>query len=204
MLDALSTHQTSFFREPQHFDYLGRQWLPARRRRRLRLWSAGCASGAEPYSMAITLLEAQKDLGLADVKILATDLSRRCVAQTSAGVFSGEPLRSLPEALLQRYFEPCSDGAAPAWRVRAPLRRLVFPARLNLAHSWPLAGPFDAIFCCNVMIYLTPALKRDITRRFASLLRPGGILCLGASETLTEANVGLLHYVQPTIYERPQ
>lgn len=201
MLDALSTHQTSFFREAHHFTYLARRFLPAVRGRRLRLWSAGCASGEEPYSMAITLLNQLHDLVQWDVKILATDLSQRCVEKTRAGVFAGESVHSLPAVLLQRYFEPCSHDRSPLWRAGVELRRLVHPARLNLAHLWPMSGPFDAIFCCNVMIYLTAEMKHDIVSRFTALLRPGGVLCIGASESLAEVPLGLC-YRQPTIYER--
>jgi len=234
MIEAMTTNKTSFFREPQHFDYLCRQIVPGLRNRKIRIWSAGCSSGEEPYSTAILLNEAIQNLALWDIGILATDLSSHMIAYARKGIYDRNHLRDVSPLLMSKYFTPLESstmdgvddtnktsiphrkrgGKAPSfltgltcmetnpvclYQVIAPLRRLVHFARLNLMGEWPMRGPLDVIFCRNVMIYFDKHTQERLVNRFWKLLKPGGHLFVGHSESLT----GLPHkfrYVQPAIY----
>jgi chemotaxis protein methyltransferase CheR len=248
MVEAMTTNKTSFFREPQHFDYLCRQIVPQLKNRRIRVWSAGCSSGEEPYSTAILLNEAIQDLALWDIRILATDLSSRMLAHARKGIYDTNRLQDVPPLLILKYFTPLESSAihggddinktsrrvesttipplvgsfrhrkgrvkAPSfltgftcietnpvrhYQVIEPLRRHVHFARLNLMREWPMRGPFDVIFCRNVMIYFDKPTQEQLVNRFWNLLKPGGHLFVGHSESLA----GLPHkfcYAQPAIY----
>ncbi len=207
MIDALSTNLTSFFREKKHFDFLTGTLVPefvnnASKvgQKRLRVWSSGCSSGEEPYSLGITLSEALS-LHSWNVKILATDISSRMLAAAKAGVYSAERLNGVLPQFRSRYFEMEGDSRDKLFRVKASLRKLVHFGRLNLMGSWPMSGPFDVIFCRNVMIYFDKKTQGELVNRYWQLLRPGGVLFVGHSESLT----GIKHqfkYVQPTVYRR--
>lgn len=204
MLDALSTNLTSFFRENAHFDLL-RETLEAglaRRRtegRRIRIWSAGCSSGEEPYTIAIVLKEALGELGGWDVRVLATDLSRRVLDTARRGVYGQERLRQVPAGVVAANFRCVSPREPRMFLVSDELRRIVTFARLNLMERWPMHGPFDTIFCRNVMIYFDKPTQGRLVERFWDLLAPGGMLFIGHSESLA----GVHHrfkYLQPTVY----
>jgi chemotaxis protein methyltransferase CheR len=209
LVDALSTNLTKFFREEQHFEYLRRPWLPAwlaakegRHDGRLRGWSAGCSSGEEPYSIAITLLEAVQGRGRWDVKVLATDVSTRMLARAQAGVYEKERIEPIPLPLRSKYLIHTRAEGVDRYEVAPGLRSVVFLRYLNLVQDWPLQGPLDFIFCRNVMIYFDKPTQNRLIRRFYDLLAPGGLLFTGHSESLT----GITHefqYVQPTIYRKP-
>jgi len=208
MLDAISTNLTRFFREDDHFAYLRSSVLPrvaAGPRgpsRRLRVWSAGCSSGEEPYSIAITLAEAIPDLDRWDARILATDLSTKVLARAQQGLYPPRSLKDVSPQRRSRYFLAEGGRNDRLYRVRPELRKTVHFARLNLMESWPMQGPFDAIFCRNVMIYFDKPTQQELVGRYWQLLAPGGTLFIGHSESLT----GVKHdyqYVQPTIYQRP-
>jgi len=207
MLDAISTNLTRFFREDEHFTYLAKQILPAAmartgRHRRLRFWSAGCSTGEEPYSIAITVYDHVPDLSAWDVKILATDLSTQVLARARKAVYPADRVRAVPAQLRSRCFDCIQARPERLYRVKDSVRSLVHFARLNLMDPWPMAGPFDAIFCRNVMIYFDKPTQADLINRFWKLLAPGGTLLIGHSESLT----GIRHsfrYVQPTVYEKP-
>lgn len=195
MIDALTTNKTDFFREPAHFELLARV-APATRGP-LRIWSAGCSTGEEPYTLAMVLHDALPDLALRDVRVLATDVSARALAHARAGVYSAAAMRPVPAAQRRRHFARAADG----WEVGATLRSPVTFARLNLMAPWPMRGPFQAILCRNVMIYFDRATQQRLVQRFQELLAPGGHLFVGHSESLT----GLDHrltYVQPAVYRR--
>jgi chemotaxis protein methyltransferase CheR len=202
MLNALSTNLTSFFREADHFAYLAERVLPRLAAGgRLRLWSAGCSSGEEPYSMAMTLAESLGDPGKRDVRILATDLSTSVLARAAEGVYGADRVDTLPPGYLGKYFTPRGDRHARSYQVSGPLRDLITFARLNLMEKWPMKGPFDVIFCRNVMIYFDKPTQSRLIGRFHEILSPGGTLCIGHSESLA----GVRHdfrYVQPTVYEK--
>ncbi len=207
MLDALCTTLTHFFREELHFDYLARSILPelaakyADTHQRLRFWSAGCASGEEAYSIAITVAENLPKAFLWDVGILATDLSRTAIRLAKSGVYDAKRLKTVPPHLRSKYFEVLKSDFGHRYRVKNSLRSMMHLDRLNLVSSWPMQGPFDVIFCRNVMIYFDKQTQANLINRFWKLLRPGGTLFTGHSESLT----GIKHrfrYVRPTIYER--
>ena len=198
MVDALTTNKTSFFREAQHFDYLVEAVLPAvaAEGRAPRLWSAGCSSGEEPYTLAMVVRETMP-AHLADAtRILATDISARVLARAGEATYGPEIEADVERARLRRHFASAGDGR---WRVADPLRRMVRLARLNLMGAWPMRGPFDAILCRNVMIYFDKPTQAALVDRFWELLAPGGHLFVGHSESLT----GLTHrfrYVRPAVY----
>jgi chemotaxis protein methyltransferase CheR len=207
MLDALSTNLTHFFREPRHFQYLKEAPLPAiihrnRHSRRIRIWSAGCSSGEEAYSIAIVLADQLSDLGTWDARILATDLCTEMLARAREGTYDAVRLRDTPQPLLVKYFRCVQTRPEPRYQVAERVRKLVHFARLNLMGPWPMRGPFDAIFCRNVMIYFDKPTQNALVERFWRILAPGGTLFIGHSESLT----GVKHsfrYVQPTVYQKP-
>jgi chemotaxis protein methyltransferase CheR len=205
MIDLLTTNKTSFFREAAHFDYLRDHLLPSLGPGPARLWSAGCSSGEEPYTIAMVLREAWGALASRDVKVLATDISRRVLATAAAGVYPEAQLGDLPPELLRRYWAraetPGVRGAAPGWRAGDALRSLVTFAPLNLMGAWPMRGPFQAIFCRNVMIYFDKATQQALVNRYYDLLAPGGHLFVGHSESLS-ALAHRFAYVQPAVYRR--
>lgn len=206
MLDALSTNLTYFFREPAHFDLLRNEILPqlARTRRderRLRIWSAGCSSGEEPYSIAVTAATVLGDLKCWDAKILATDLSTRVLDVARRGVYGPERFRESPPCTLGDYFDILPGSGRTIYSVKPALRRLVSFARLNFMESWPMRGPFDVIFCRNVMIYFDKPTQERLVGRFWDILAPGGTLFIGHSESLSGVE-HRFHYAQPTVYRK--
>lgn len=183
MLSALTTNVTKFFRERHHFEQLETQTLPAILQRvgpggRIRIWSAGCSSGEEPYSIAMTLLNSLPDISALDVRILATDIDPAVIETARRGVYPEESLAEAPSDLVSRYFD-LRQGRASA---TAQLRALITFKELNLMRDWPMKGPFDIIFCRNVVIYFDADTQDRLMIRFASILKPGGALFLGHSE----------------------
>lgn len=201
MIDALTTNKTSFFREPQHFVYLRHRVVPELQETRhpIRFWSAGCASGEEPYSLAMALWETLPGIEQRDVRILATDISTRVLAVARQAVYEKETLSDVPAPVLHKYFMLVRHDATRAYQVKDPIRAMVRFVRLNLMQPWPMRGPFDAIFCRNVMIYFDKPTQERLVQRFWALLRPGGHLFIGHSESLTGASHAF-HYVQPAVY----
>jgi chemotaxis protein methyltransferase CheR len=199
LLDAISTNVTSFLREPIHFELLAQvfaRWL-AGGQRRFRLWSAACSSGEEPYSMAMTLVEAAGDAAV-DLRILATDISTLVLEQAVAGVYRKERVGPIPAQLRQRYFEPArADGSELA--VTAALRRLVVFRRLNLSQPLPMHGPLDVIFLRNAMIYFDHAVRQRLVSECHRLLRPEGYLVVGHAENLTGLASGF-RAERPSVY----
>jgi chemotaxis protein methyltransferase CheR len=191
MLAALTTNVTRYFREPHHFEHLKTRVLPelaarAKARGRVRIWSAGCSTGQEPYSIALTMLEVLPDAAQYDVRILATDIDPNVVATGRAGVYSNEAVQPVPAALRDRWMVRVKDGARDAWGTGEEMRRLVSFRELNLMGNWPMKGRFDAIFCRNVVIYFDEPTQARIWSRFAPLLTPGGRLYVGHSERVTD------------------
>lgn len=207
LIDALSTNLTSFFRENNHFEFLSGTFLPdllARKRKqgcgRIRAWSAGCSSGEEPYTIAMTLLEAVPDAASWDIRILATDISRRVLRTAMAGVYDKTRVESVPPGIRNRYFTATDDRHKV--QAAACLRDRIRFNYLNLQENWPFSGPFDFIFCRNVMIYFDKPTQERLVNRFFGCLESGGLLFTGHSESLTGVN-HRFRYVRPTIYARP-
>lgn len=188
-INALTTNLTAFFREVHHFDFLAADLLPALVRannlgkRRIRIWSAGCSTGEEPYSIAMVLRETLPMTGW-DVKILATDLDSNVLATAERGVYECSRVKELSEARLRRWFQK-GRNAQEGWVRAAPaLRDLITFRQLNLMDDWPMRGPFDLIFCRNVVIYFDKPTQRVLFERFADLLVEQGHLFVGHSESL--------------------
>ncbi|MBB6247242.1 protein-glutamate O-methyltransferase CheR [Rhodanobacter sp. A1T4] len=190
LASAISTNVTSFFREMHHYDLLIDEllprWLEAKRNGgRLRIWSAGCSTGEEPYALAMVLAEALERSGSrVDARILATDLSPQALDFARRGEYPLDRLGGVSEARRSRWFlrgEGAYEGLA---RIHPRLRELVSIQPLNLLHGWPMRGPFDAIFCRNVVIYFDKPTKHKLFERYADLLDQGGYLFLGHSESM--------------------
>ena len=184
--NAVTTNLTSFFREPHHFEFLEREFLPKlvaadSGARRLRVWCCAASTGEEPYSIAMVLREAQ--LTGWDAKLLATDLDSNVLAHGAAGVYTADRFSTVSQARLKRWFSPVA-GDAKRFSAVPELRSLITFKQLNLMHEWPMKGPFDAIFCRNVIIYFDKPTQRTLFERMARLQRPGDYLFLGHSETL--------------------
>lgn len=186
-LNAITTHHTGFFREPHHFDTLEtavKTWssrnLDAEP---IKIWSAACSSGQEPYSIGVTLLRAAPDARRQRFKVLATDIDTSVVAQAAAGRYRASDLQRAPRPGWTPYFEAVGDAELQA---SSRLKALIAFRRLNLLEDWPIRGQFDAIFCRNVIIYFDNETKAGLLRRLRAVLKPGGLLFLGHSETLAD------------------
>jgi chemotaxis protein methyltransferase CheR len=183
MINALTTNLTSFFREKHHFDYLADTvlpWLLKSRPGRLRIWSAACSSGEEPYSIAMVLKRALGSGQGWDAKILATDIDSNMVAQAQAGSYERERAASIPA----RYAGGRTQQSGGQTIMPDELKRLITFKQLNLLGPWPMRGPFDVIFCRNVVIYFDKETQRELFDRMADILTPDGTLFIGHSETL--------------------
>jgi len=193
LLEELLTQETSFFRYPAVFEALGERILPEVEERKfwenprtLRIWSAGCSTGEEPYSIAITVLDALKFAEAWDVEILATDVSRRALRQAERGIYSKRTLEGLSPLQLENCFQATKHGL----QVRPRVRRMISFAQMNLAES-VYVGKFDCIFCMNVLMYFSDERRLAILRRFYDALEPGGYFLLGHAETLSHVAVKL-------------
>ena len=191
--NAVTTNLTAFFREPHHFEYLRQKFLlprlaDAAASRRIRIWCAGCSTGEEPWSVAMTVAEAIPDLQRWDIRILATDLDTQVLRTCTAGEYPADRLRTLPGARLNRFFDSCGTAASPRFRVKPELMSMVSFRQLNLMNPLPIRGPLDAIFCRNVIIYFDKDTQRNLFRRVAPLQRPGDLLFLGHSESLLQVS----------------
>ncbi|MCX4187391.1 CheR family methyltransferase [Methylophaga sp. OBS4] len=206
LINAITTNLTAFFREKHHFDYLKHKVIPDLLRhnqasKKIRIWSAGCSTGEEPYSIAICLREAVPDLEDWDIKILATDLDANVVAHGKQGIYAAERISALPEAMSKKWFRHGTGQNKGLVKVRQSLKQLVTFKQLNLLHSWPMKGCFDIIFCRNVVIYFDKQTQARLFRRYADILVPNGYLFIGHSESLykvTDRFISLGH----TIYRQ--
>lgn len=187
--NALTTNLTSFFREPHHFEYMKNEALPAlvknRPEQRLRVWSAGCSTGEEPYTIGITLQESlERFIRNWDVKILATDLDTNVVQKGKNGVYEQERVNGIEDARLRKWFRKGGDSNSGKVSVADKIREMITFKQLNLLHEWPMRGPFDIIFCRNVVIYFGKDTQRELFDRYADLLADDGYLFIGHSENL--------------------
>ena len=202
LLDSISTNVTYFFREGKHFDFLREQLAAWKRERRAsaKIWCAASSSGQEPYSIAMCV---QDVLGSASsgVKILATDLCTKVLAAAHKGEYDDNETSQIPQPLLRKYFR--SKGASsPSWVANDELKKLVAFRKLNLIHiPYPMKGPFDIIFCRNVMIYFDLPVRTRIVGEFARLIPPGGYLILSHSESLMGIDAPFRR-IENSIYER--
>ena len=191
LLEGLLTQETSFFRYPSVFEALDKRILPEVQERKfwetprtLRIWSAGCSTGEEPYSIAITVLDALKFAEAWEIEILATDVSRRALRHAERGIYSKRTLESVSAVQVENCFTATKQG----FQVRPRVRRMISFAQMNLAES-VYVGKFDCIFCMNVLMYFSDDRRLAILRRFYDALEPGGYFLLGHAETLTNVPV---------------
>lgn len=197
LVDVLTTNKTNFFREAKHFDFVRSEVLPHMRGRSIKWWAAGCSTGEEPITTAITLLEAQKETGWSSAKILATDISREVLQVAKAGIYPVPKMTGVPDFILRKYFKQI-DGD---YHVANNVRNMITYGRLNLAEKWPLKGPFNVIMCRNVMIYFNRQTQNELINKFHSLLEPGGYLFLGHSESVPKENPGFKN-MAPAVYQK--
>src|SRR5690242_11948243 len=184
LLERLLTQETSFFRYPGVYEAFEKRVLPElhikkfwKNPRSLRIWSAGCATGEEPYSIAITIADAISFSDAWNVEILATDIGRNALATAERGVYSGRSIASVNERQLATHFQPVEGGQ----EIRPRLRRMVNFVHMNL-NNGVYVGKMDVIFCMNVLIYFSEVRRREVVQHFYSALEPGGYLFLGHSE----------------------
>jgi chemotaxis protein methyltransferase CheR len=208
MLDAISTNLTSFFRESKHFDFLQREALPdlmntsrALSSKGIHLWSAGCSSGEEPYTLSICLQEHMAATQVFDYKILATDISTRMLSVAAASVYHQNQVGNMSKQLLQRYFQRGQGKWLQHVRLKSDIRKTVEFKRFNLMEPFPNKNFFHIIFCRNVMIYFDKKVQEAVVNKFYDALADGGYLFIGHSESL----MGTRHqfqYIKPTIYKK--
>lgn len=199
LINALSTNHTSFFRENRHFDFMVHRILPVRAGRSLRIWSAACSTGEEPYSIAMCVLEQPPHIRPGTLAIVASDISTKVLQVARAGVYASERIEQLPPLLQSKYFDEAADHK---YSVRREIRSVVDFRRINLMDPIRPAEPFDVIFCRNVMIYFNKETQTEVIGRLNACLLPGGYLFVGHSESLTGIGHDL-EYVEPAIYRKP-
>lgn len=201
-INAITTNLTSFFREPHHFQFLQNKIIPQLKAihktdKRIRIWSAGCSTGMEPYSIAMTLQN--RFPSNYDVKILATDLDTEVLQTAKEGIYDAQNVTGVDDDMLVKYFQKRSEQNR--YRVKDQVRALITFKQLNLLQGWPMQGPMDVIFCRNVVIYFDIETKNQLFARFAQLLRPNGYLILGHSETMSR-EIKFFKAIGNTIYQR--
>jgi chemotaxis protein methyltransferase CheR len=202
LVDALTTNFTSFRREAAHFELLKTRIvneLP--RTAEIRIWSAGCSSGEEPYSILFELLEELGTGAASRIKIIASDISGKVLEQAKRAVYPLEKMSEMP-VTWRRYLEKGSGEWAGHFRIAASWRNLIDFRRINLMEPLGQSGHFHVIFCRNVMIYFDRPTQEDLVGRFADCLVPGGWLLIGHSEGLSGLHSGL-RYIQPATYRSP-
>jgi chemotaxis protein methyltransferase CheR len=205
MIDAICTNETQFFREPKQFTFLEHQVIPAwiaqanegRRKKQVRVWSAACSTGEEPYSIAMTLLAGLPDW---NIEIVASDLSTKVLARASEALWPVERADHIPERYRRAYMMRGVRSQEGKMTAKQELRDVIRFERINLnGDRWPVAGRFDLIFCRNVLIYFDSAAKMRVVQRLLDLLDPSGFFFLGHSETLNMLD--RVRSVGPTVYQ---
>ncbi len=199
-INSLTTNLTSFFREAHHFPVLADFVRQRRNQQPIEIWCAAASTGEEPYSIAMTLMEALGERASGAARVIATDIDTAVLAKASAGVFSQEQARLSPERL-KRFFNKGTGANAGKVRIRPEVAALVKFSQLNLLdRAWPVKGPLDAIFCRNVMIYFDKPTQKAVLERLALLLKPGGLLFAGHSENASLVSQAFRPLGQ-TVYE---
>ncbi len=204
LLSSLTTNVTRFFREDHHFKILTDHVLPelakkASNGKAVRLWSAGCSTGQEPYSLAIAIHEHQSELAKKDVRILASDVDTSVLQRAEAGVYEAESASGLTAEQCRSYFSTRADGALVA---SEKIKSLISFRRINLMDDWPISEVFDVIFCRNVAIYFDNETQSRLWKRFSEKLVPGGHMSIGHSERVSGPAQNLLKSIGHTSYTR--
>lgn len=206
LVSALTTNVTNFFREAHHFETLRTKITEIRRRKAVagdtvRIWSAGCSKGQEPYSIAITLKNHDPDTAFKGLKLLATDVDSSVLQHAKRGVYDAAETKMLPDNAKQ-WFTLCNNEPGKVKLSDEILSSVVF-ADLNLVHAWPFRRSFDVIFCRNVAIYFDKPTQSNLWRRLVDQLEPGGLLFIGHSERLCGPSIDLVSSIGVTSYQKP-
>ncbi len=209
MLDLITTNLTGFFREPSHFLFISNELIPElvdrvnqRRPPRIRIWSAGCSTGEEPYSIVMTLLNDLPNPGSWNIKILGTDLSTTALNAARKGIYKIEKTADIPMSILKRYFKKGKGEKAKGLvKIKDEVRHFVTFRSLNLKDSFFFKEPFDVIFCRNVLIYFDKRFQANLVKRFYNALARGGYLFVGHSESISWSQ-SAFKYIRPTIYKK--
>lgn len=192
LINCITTNKTDFFREPKHFDFLKEVALPAFEKinkNRIRIWSAGCSTGEEPYSIAITIEEYFKNKRTPDVKILATDIDTDVLGKAMSGIYKEENLEEVDEPIIKSCFLKAKEGTRDLYIVKDSIKNMISFRRLNLlAGVYPMKGKFDIIFCRNVIIYFDKKTKDEVVNRFYNYLTDDGYFFAGHSESLVNCS----------------
>ena len=204
--NAITTNLTAFFRENHHFEYLKQTVIPELIRnnaatKRIRIWSAGCSSGEEPYSIAMCMREALPKSSGWDIKILATDLDSNMVERGKSGVYTSERVEGLTPERMKKWVKKGTGDNADKVRMSEDLRDMITFKELNLMEAWPIKGPFDFMFCRNVVIYFNKDTQRILFDRYADLLAPKAHLFIGHSESLNKVT-DRFDLLGKTIYQK--
>lgn len=204
-LDAISTNFTSFFREKDHFEILSdlvKKWEEMGQTR-YRFWSAASSSGEEPYTILITLLDSFKEKRDKDFKLLATDISTRILKKAIEGIYEEEKIKPVSKAQKIKYFDKIKNANGTLqFKVKDEIKQYVTYKRLNLSQvPFPMRGPLDVVFCRNVMIYFDKVVRQRLVSEIERLLKPGGVLMIGHTETLTGINTNL-KVIKPSVYQK--
>ncbi|WP_415519241.1 MAG: protein-glutamate O-methyltransferase CheR [Desulfovibrio aminophilus] len=205
LIDVVTTNTTHFFREPRHFEILAAKVIPDVLRRkgrgRVAVWSAGCSTGEEPYTLAMVLSECAEANPELSFSILATDISTQVLAQAKRAVYAEDRIEGIPEVLKRKYLLRSKDRSRRVVRMGPELRSVVNFQRLNFMREFDFREDLDIIFCRNVVIYFDRGTQEELFKRFCGKLIPGGYLFIGHSESLTGMDLPLVQ-VAPTVYRR--
>ncbi len=204
LVNAVTTNLTAFFRENHHFEFLKDTVvakLKSRGARKVRIWSAGCSTGEEPYSIAISLAEAIPDYKSWDIRIFATDLDSNVLQKASSGVYDISRVGGIAKPLLKKYFRKGTGSNSGLVRLKPDIINLITFEQLNLLHSWPINDIMDCIFCRNVVIYFDKSTKVKLVERYAEQMVPEGYLFMGHSESLYKSTERF-HLIGHTIYQK--
>jgi chemotaxis protein methyltransferase CheR len=205
VIDLITTNKTDFFREGAHFQFLQHEFMPMYCRQKnthnLKIWSAGCSTGEEPYTIAMVMEEYKKKFQATTYSIVASDISVRALQKAYEGIYNIERIAPVPLEMKRNYFlrskaDPSIVRVKPEYRSRVQYRRMNF-----MDHNYQMNGDFDFIFCRNVLIYFDKENQREVINKLCKQLKPGGLLFLGHSESI----VGMkfpLHQLKPTVYQR--
>ena len=204
--NAITTNLTSFFRENHHFDYLKQTVLPQLMRenaatKRIRIWSAGCSTGEEPYSIAMAIREIIPETSDWDIRILATDLDTNVLAHASAGIYTLERLNNVSKPRMKRWFLRGKGDNSGSVKVSASLQNMITFRQLNLMQDWPIKNQFDILFCRNVVIYFDKPTQKVLFRRYHDHIKDTGHMFLGHSETLYKVS-DQFELIGHTIYRK--
>lgn len=205
-INSVTTNLTGFFREEHHFDYLKKTIIPElklrnQHTRKIRIWSAACSTGKEPYSIAIAIKESIANLSGWDVKILATDIDTDVLQVGKDGIYSEEDTKGLNDSQLKKYFRKGREDHLGDFKASKEIRDLIIFKQLNLMHDWPMKKTFDVVFCRNVIIYFNKETQAFLFNKIAQKMDSGSYMMLGHSESLFNVNDDF-KLLGKTIYQR--